>query len=42
MTWNVWESLGGVLTSGPAVASWSPNRLDVFVGGTDSALWHKW
>jgi ABC-type taurine transport system substrate-binding protein len=27
--------------SGPVVA-WGPNRLDVFVIGTDSALYHKW
>jgi hypothetical protein len=42
MTWLGWESLGGVLTSAPAVSSWAPGRLDVFVRGTDSALWHKW
>jgi hypothetical protein len=24
------------------VVSWGPNRLDVFVEGTDSALYHKW
>lgn len=28
-------------TSGPVVA-WGPNRLDTFVIGTDSALYHKW
>ena len=42
MTWLGWESLGGTLTSGPGVSSWAPGRLDVFVRGTDSALWHKW
>ena len=42
MTWMDWESQGGVLTSGPGVSSWSSGRLDVFVRGTDSALWHKW
>ena len=42
MTWLGWESLGGVLTSGPGASSWSSGRLDVFVRGTDSALWHKW
>jgi hypothetical protein len=26
----------------PAVSSWGNNRLDVFVRGTDNALWHKW
>ena len=40
--WSGWESLGGVLTSAPAVSSWSANRLDVFARGTDNALWHKW
>ncbi len=27
--------------SGPAV-SWGPNRLDIFVLGTNRAMWHKW
>ena len=40
--WSGWESLGGVLTSAPAVAAWNYGRLDVFVKGTDNALWHKW
>jgi peptidoglycan hydrolase-like protein with peptidoglycan-binding domain len=40
--WSGWESLGGVLTSGPGVSSWSAGRLDCFVRGTDNALWHKW
>ena len=31
-----------VLTSDPAVCSWAPGRLDVFVRGTDNVLWHKW
>ena len=37
-----WESLGGVLTSGPTVSSWAPGRLDVFARGTDNSLCHKW
>jgi hypothetical protein len=37
-----WSSLGGVLTSKPAVASWSSNRLDAFVRGSDGQLWHRW
>ena len=40
--WSGWESLGGKLTSGPAAASWSEGRLDVFARGTDNALWHRW
>ena len=33
---------GRCLDSGPAVASWAANRLDTFVKGTDSQLYHKW
>jgi hypothetical protein len=40
--WSDWEDLGGVLTSAPAVASWQPNRLDVFGRGQNNALWHIW
>ncbi len=40
--WSQWESLGGVITTAPAVASWQPNRLDVFAGGTDNSLFHIW
>ena len=36
-----WDSLGGVFTSEPAVASWSSDRLDVFGTGTDYAMYHK-
>src|ERR1700680_4012568 len=41
-SWSAWESLGGVIFSGPAVASWASGRLDCFAKGTDNALWHKW
>jgi hypothetical protein len=34
-------SQAGVRASGPVVA-WGANRLDAFVIGTDSALYHKW
>ncbi len=40
--WSQWESLGGTITTAPAVASWRPNRLDVFAGGTDNSLYHIW
>lgn len=36
-----WESLGGIFTSDPAVASWSSDRLDVFGMGSDYALYHR-
>jgi len=41
-TWSEWESLGGGLTSPPAAVSWGEGRIDVFVRGTDRALWHRW
>src|SRR6478736_1629506 len=33
--WSAWQpvAVGGVLTSGPTVASWAPGRLDVFARG---------
>ena len=34
--------MGGICTSQPRAVAWGPNRLDVFVTGTDSALYHKW
>src|SRR6266508_2659321 len=44
-----WNSLGGGLTSAPALCTWggqvSPAaayRRDVFARGEDFALWHKW
>jgi murein DD-endopeptidase MepM/ murein hydrolase activator NlpD len=39
---GAWDDLGGTLTSAPAAASWAPGRQDVFVRGTDNALWHRW
>lgn len=44
--WVGWENLGGVIAgdhpqlAGPAAVAWDQNRLDVFVRGTDSAIWH--
>jgi hypothetical protein len=40
--WSGWEDLGGVITAGPAAASWTVNRLDCFVKGGDNSLWYKW
>ena len=34
-TFAPWQALGGVLTSDPRAVSWSPNRVDVFVRGSD-------
>jgi hypothetical protein len=36
-------ALPGVsLASGPGSASWGPGRLDIFVRGSDNALWHRY
>jgi hypothetical protein len=40
--WGGWESLGGVIPSGPDCVAWGPNRLDCFAPGTDNALYHRW
>jgi hypothetical protein len=40
--WQGWESLGGILTSRPSAVSWGPDRIDVVVRGTDSAVAHRW
>ncbi len=40
--WRGWEDLGGVIIGAPAVASWSRNRLDCFVRGTNNRMYHKW
>jgi hypothetical protein len=39
--WNEWKHLGGSLTSGPGVASWEDKRLDCFVRGADTHMWHR-
>ncbi|MGA8070811.1 MAG: hypothetical protein WCG09_06945 [Halobacteriota archaeon] len=38
-----WTSLGGQVASntGPSVCSWGPGRLDVFVQGTNGAMYQK-
>jgi len=40
---GTWDSLGGTCTASPAAVSWNSNyyRLDVFVRGTDGAVWQK-
>ena len=39
--WGGWQSLGGVLTSSPCAVSRSPDALDVYVRGTDGAIWQR-
>jgi C1A family cysteine protease len=40
--WSGWASEGGVLTSRIAVGRNADGRLELFVRGTDGAVWHKW
>ncbi|KAJ6440052.1 CFEM domain-containing protein [Purpureocillium lavendulum] len=37
-----WQSLGGLFYGHPAVVSWDPSRVDVFVRGSDNNIYHKW
>ena len=34
-------NLGGTATSGPAATTWSAYRTDVFIRGSNNALWHS-
>src|SRR6185437_3496199 len=36
-----WDSLGWVSLGTPAVTTWGPGRLDLFVGGSDHHVWHR-
>lgn len=36
--WHEWEDLRGVIIGAPTVASWSANRLDCFVRGTNNRM----
>lgn len=36
-----WDNMGGKIVGKPAAVAWGPNRLDVFVRGTDNAIYHK-
>ncbi len=40
--WLVWESLGGVLNTGPSPSSWTTGRLDILVLGEHNQLRHGW
>jgi hypothetical protein len=41
-TWEKnWDNIGGISISNPALTSWSTQRLDIVVLGSDSALWHR-
>ena len=39
--WSAWGSLGGNLTSSPAATSPANGVIDVFVRGSDGAVWQR-
>lgn len=39
--WSNWESLGGVMSSGVAVATTPDGLSEIFARGPDRGLWHK-
>lgn len=40
--WSGWDRLGGILTSDPAVGRNADGRMEVFVRGSDNALYNIW
>ena len=40
--WGPWTSLGGGITSAPAVASCSATFMQVYARGNDGSLWSRW
>jgi serine protease AprX len=41
-TWQrKWEDVSGISIANPAVTSWSKQRLDIVVVGSDRSLWHR-
>jgi C1A family cysteine protease len=40
--WSGWASEAGVLTSDIAIGDNADGRMELFVRGTDGAVWHKW
>lgn len=39
--WTAEVSLGFTIRSSPAIASWAPDRVDIFAVGADRAVWHR-
>lgn len=39
--WSEWMPVGGILQGGPSAVALTENRVDVFVRGTDGAMYHK-
>lgn len=41
-SWSDFVDLGGIFVKAPKAVSWTKNRLDVFITGTNGTLYHKW
>jgi hypothetical protein len=41
-TWSGWHKLGGIFDDEPGAVSWGPDRIDVFVRGTNNHMYHRW
>jgi peptidoglycan/xylan/chitin deacetylase (PgdA/CDA1 family) len=39
---GAFQRIAGFARSGPAAVSWDGRRIDLFVSGSDRALWHTW
>lgn len=39
--WTEWQSIGGNVRGTPAVVSWKDGRIDLFVRGADTHVYHK-
>lgn len=40
--WHDWETLGGTLTSDPAVTSASPGQINIVARGVDNGIWYNY
>ena len=40
--WSTWSTRGGAFAGAPVLGTNRDGRLEVFVKGTDCALWHTW
>jgi hypothetical protein len=40
--WGAWQSFGGTFAGDPAVGINADGRLEAFIRGRQSTLWHRW
>jgi hypothetical protein len=41
ITWQAWQNLGGMISSGLGAVSQNDHHIQVFARGVDEALWHR-